>query len=93
MRLEEFEIEAIKSTIREFDSNAEVFLFGSRIDDKKKGGDIDVLAISGKIGLTEKIKIKIKLYNRIGERKIDIITTPAINGAFLNYIYEQAVQI
>lgn len=93
MRLEKFEIEAIKSTIREFDSNAEVFLFGSRIDDTKKGGDIDVLVISGKIGLSEKIKIKIKLYNRIGERKIDIITTPAINSAFLNFIYDEAVQI
>ncbi|MBU0561752.1 MAG: nucleotidyltransferase domain-containing protein [Bacteroidetes bacterium] len=93
MRLKEFEIEAIKSTIKEFDRNAEVFLFGSRTDDTKKGGDIDVLVISGKIGLTEKIKIKIKLYNTLGERKIDIITTPEINSAFLKYIYQQAIQI
>ncbi|HPO55896.1 MAG TPA: nucleotidyltransferase domain-containing protein [Ignavibacteriaceae bacterium] len=93
MRLKEFEIEAIKSTIKEYDENAELFLFGSRIDDKKRGGDIDVLVISNIISLSEKIKIKIKLYNTIGERKIDIIITPAVNSAFLKYIYQQAVQI
>ena len=70
MRLTEFEINAIKQSAQEvFGSNAQVFLFGSRIDDKKKGGDID-LYISAQTGndLKHKIKFLVSL-----EQKIDVI--------------------
>ena len=41
MRLTEFEINAIKQCALEiFGDNVQVFLFGSRVDDSKKGGDI-----------------------------------------------------
>lgn len=56
-----------------FDPDALVNLFGSRVDDNKRGGDIDLLVISGIITRDDKRKIKLKLYESIGEQKIDLV--------------------
>ena len=58
MRLKKEEIKTIKDTIKKFDKSAKIYLFGSRIDDNKRGGDIDILIDSPKIGFKELIKIK-----------------------------------
>lgn len=54
MRLQSHETEVIKRTVRDFDKNAQIYLFGSRVDDSKKGGDIDLLIMSKKLTNTEK---------------------------------------
>lgn len=44
MRLTPAQIEAINQTVSRWtDGRAEVFLFGSRIDDRARGGDVDLL--------------------------------------------------
>ena len=75
MRLTNHEITSIKQTIHELDSKAQIYLFGSRADDTKKGGDIDLLILSDKIENTLKtrIDIEIKICDLIGDQKIDII--------------------
>jgi len=75
MRLNEFEIKAIKESAGEvFGASVQVFLFGSRIDDTKKGGDID-LYIKTKTGndFMHKIKFLVALEQKIGEQKIDVV--------------------
>jgi len=75
MRLTAFEVNAIKQSAEEvFGSKAEVMLFGSRVDDTKKGGDID-LYIKAQTGndLAHKIKFLVSLEQKIGEQKIDVI--------------------
>lgn len=42
MRLLETERQAIKSVLHNADPKGKVFLFGSRVDDNRKGGDIDI---------------------------------------------------
>jgi len=93
MRLKKSEIESIKTTIKRFDKRAQIFLFGSRVDDAKKGGDIDILIISRKIKLSEKLKIEAKLDSLLGEQKIDLIATSELNTAFLRYIHERSVPL
>jgi len=53
-----------------------LFLFGSRTDSNKKGGDIDLLVLVDKVHkdfcIQKKAAIKFELMNAIGEQKIDI---------------------
>jgi predicted nucleotidyltransferase len=76
MRLSTFEITAIKQNAKNiFGDAAKVYLFGSRVDDSKKGGDIDLYVISeNQDNLYEKkIKFLSALDMSLGEQKIDIV--------------------
>jgi len=74
MRLTKKEINAIKTNFSKF-FDGQIYLFGSRIDDTKKGGDID-LYISSKTKenlSAKKVKFLAALKNELGEQKIDVI--------------------
>lgn len=73
MRLSEWEVSVIKRTILSYDPHARIILFGSRADDLKKGGDIDIFIISDKITRNDKRNIRINLEDNLGEQKIDIL--------------------
>lgn len=75
MRLTAFEVNAIKQTAQEvFGPKVEVLLFGSRVDDDKKGGDIDLyIKTQADNDLEHKIKFLVSLEQKIGEQKIDVI--------------------
>ena len=45
MRLSSKEVEIIKENTKKIFGNSKIILFGSRIDDNKKGGDIDLYII------------------------------------------------
>ncbi len=78
MRLQQFEIEAIKKTaINVFGIQSKVMLFGSRVDDSQKGGDIDLYITPGN-DTEEKVSIKkitflVKLKSLIGDQEIDVV--------------------
>ena len=74
MRLTNRERNIIKKIILRHIKNANIILFGSRVYDNKKGGDIDLLIQTNEnIGLKEEIKILTELeYNGI-ERKVDLL--------------------
>lgn len=46
MRLDNREILLLKDTLKKLSNSAQLYLFGSRVDDTKKGGDIDLLVVS-----------------------------------------------
>ena len=73
MRLSAEEQHAIREVVAETDPQAEVFLFGSRARDEERGGDIDLLIMSGGIGRDERRRMKLRLMDRLGERKIDLL--------------------
>lgn len=75
VRLTDDEIDIIKKIIKKYDKNAKIFLFGSRTDLRKKGGDIDLLVISNSIDYKKRRKILVDLQLELGERKIDLIIT------------------
>ena len=86
MRLSEKEISAIKNNILNFDQDARIYLFGSRTNDKAKGGDIDVLVISDKIGFNEKLKIRTGIFKEIEEQKLDLVVKKDFEDVFVKMI-------
>ena len=73
MRLSRDQIENLKKSVNQLDPDAEVILFGSRVNDELKGGDIDLLILSGKIDRKDVWKIKDNFFEKFGEQKLDII--------------------
>jgi len=92
MRLSQQQQQAIIQTIHKLDSKARIYLFGSRLDDTKKGGDIDLLVLSQQLGFTEQRRIKTQLYQQIGEQKIDlIIAGDQDSSPFVQLIFDEAI--
>ena len=93
MRLIDKEIQAIVEVARKIYGQAvEVYLFGSRVDDTKRGGDIDLLLRNqGKRGgILERVRFLAELKMRIGEQKIDVVgdyeDSPVVREALLTGI-------
>jgi len=80
MRLSKDEIDIIKNVIGKYINDAKIVLFGSRVYDYKKGGDIDLLVQTQEnVKLNDKIKILTNLELKGIERKVDIVfKTPYI---------------
>lgn len=74
MRLSEQYIEVIKKYFNQY-FDGEIYLFGSRVDDSKRGGDIDLyLVVSDHDNLFErKIKFLARVKRELGEQKIDVV--------------------
>lgn len=75
MRITHTEAEQAVSIIRDaLGSDATVWLFGSRTDDSKRGGDVDLYAESSLHGvlLNETVRAKIALNDLFG-RSVDLI--------------------
>lgn len=93
MRLAPEQIQAIKEVVFESDPDAEVFLFGSRVNDLKRGGDIDLLILSAKISLDERRKIKLKLFDQLGPQKIDLIIAHDESRPFVRIVQQEGVRL
>jgi predicted nucleotidyltransferase len=99
MRLTDFEIESIKTLAgHHFGPGVQVFLFGSRTDDQRRGGDID-LFISNPNEKSLKSRIKIyfitDLIMLIGDQKIDVVldNSNTENTSFLKSIRKSGIQL
>ena len=95
MRLSPTEIELIKNAVDLITPGAKVFLFGSRTDDTKRGGDIDLLVL-GEIEdqFHAKGAIWTELQNRLGEQKIDVVVAkPNTDDLFVKSIMSQAQEL
>lgn len=93
MRLNEKTRKIIKAEVAsQLGFDVVVRLFGSRVDDTQRGGDIDLL-VEPKLPLEHRIqaecKLAARLFIRLGGRKVDvIIKNPATP---LQPIHEQAI--
>jgi len=85
MRISAFEKDCIVNAITACDPDAKIWLFGSRADDSKKGGDIDIGILSKKIDFKKKLGISCGICEKIGEQKIDLVVSKNGDTAFFKY--------
>ncbi|MEM6643525.1 MAG: nucleotidyltransferase domain-containing protein [Bacteroidota bacterium] len=63
------------ATVHQVRPQSRARLFGSRVDDHARGGDIDVLVLDDSaLSAKEKLKIKRHFYDVCGEQKFDLIS-------------------
>jgi predicted nucleotidyltransferase len=77
LRLDAWEVAAIKACLAEsFGEGAKVYLFGSRVDDSQRGGDIDLFVEADPLPENWgelRSAFWLCLQERLGEQKIDIV--------------------
>lgn len=88
MRLTPHQINSIKQVaIEVFGSAAQVHLFGSRVDDKRRDGDIDLyvtqVALPLEAQLDAKLKFLVNIKQQLGDQRIDLVFAPAPGQAIL----------
>ncbi len=80
MRLTDVEINAIKDcAARHFGAGATVRVFGSRVDETRSGGDIDLHIETETPELAElahELRFREELNGLIGEQKVDVVVRP-----------------
>lgn len=77
MRISEQTRTTIRTTVQElFGAHATVLLFGSRVDDSAKGGDIDLLIHSDRPvekARSKSLQLVARLQMRLGDQPIDAL--------------------
>lgn len=82
MRLTDSERGLIKKAFWEVFQDGKIYLFGSRVDDTKRGGDIDLYLCPARQYDNErelKRKFQILLDEYLGEQKIDVVMAKDTN--------------
>lgn len=99
MRLSGQQIKTIKDTVcNHFGTGARVYLFGSRVDDRKTGGDIDI-CIQAELPPAELYRRKLEaltdLAFALGERKIDLVTCGSLQNQspFIHEVLASGVEL
>jgi uncharacterized protein len=93
MRLSLAERAIIKQLVARHDSEAKVKLFGSRVDDTQRGGDIDLLIESFSLNREKLRALRLELEDNLGEQKIDIVLLGEDPTAFACAIAEDAIPL
>jgi predicted nucleotidyltransferase len=93
MRLDDKERQAIVSSVKAFDPDAEVYLFGSRVDPKKRGGDIDLLILSQVLTNSDKLAILGRIFEKIEEQKIDLVIAKTSSDPFVRLALKTGVKL
>jgi len=81
MRLTQKEVKLLKETLTSLSKDAKLYLFGSRVDDTKRGGDIDLLVVSSVLSRKDLRHLRLAFFKVFGEQKLDILLD---DGAFAN---------
>lgn len=76
MRLDPALVPSLVADAREvFGGNTELWLFGSRVDDNARGGDIDLyVETSDETDLLERrLEFQRRLFRLLGDRRVDVV--------------------
>lgn len=67
MRLTSRQIDIVRATVQDVAGGADVWLFGSRLDERRRGGDVDLLVQSKPpLDLLRRARLKYRLERELG---------------------------
>jgi predicted nucleotidyltransferase len=96
MRLTPAQIQKIQSAVHEFAGDAATgWLYGSRLDDHRRGGDVDLLVqCEPVIGLMQRARIKNRLELELG-LPVDVLAAPQAGATspFVRIAMAQGVRL
>lgn len=98
MRLKPRDIDALKTAAREtFGESARVRLYGSRVDDSLRGGDIDIIIETEPVEDEWKVRGRFldRLFQMIDEQKVDVVLAERGKPlpAFVRYVLPASVPL
>lgn len=93
MRISAEEKELFIAAVKALDPEARVWLFGSRVDDAQRGGDIDLAVLSGRIGREAKTLIRRRILDALGEQRLDLVVSPDGNDPFFRLAVSKGVRL
>ena len=93
MRLTSLEKESIKKAVAQKDPEGVIYLFGSRVDDRARGGDIDMPVLSNHLTLADKLSIKARIFEILDEQKLDIIIARDTSDPFVKSAFERGARL
>ena len=86
MKLLPKQVRFLKQCLKKSDENEKLYLFGSRIDNTRSGGEIDLLIITQKLKRTDLWMFREPFYEQFCEqKKVIVLTNPEnLNLPLLN---------
>ena len=92
MRLSKDEINVLKNSLKKLSKSAKIYLFGSRVDSSKRGGDIDLLIIDKNLTKRDLRELRVEFFKKFGEQKLDIILDNGeLKEPFVKLIFPKAI--
>lgn len=73
MRISKEEVLILKAALFKLSPQAKMYLFGSRTDDSRQGGDIDLLVVFDCLTKKDISRLRIEFFKQFGEQKLDIL--------------------
>ena len=89
MRLTRNEVALLKEKLASLSKEAKLYLFGSRVDDTQRGGDIDLLVVSKKLSKRDLRYLRLAFFEVFGEQRLDILLD---DGTFKNPFHKMVSQ-
>ncbi|WP_288097683.1 nucleotidyltransferase domain-containing protein [Hydrotalea sp.] len=93
MRITQQQAKAIVQQVNAIDAAAAVYLYGSRVNDALKGGDIDIAIVSDNIAIKDKAAIQMNLYDVLEGLKLDILVVDDVTMPFWQVVQPSAIHL
>jgi predicted nucleotidyltransferase len=93
VRLSEAERAAIREETGRRAPGATAYLFGSRTDDRRRGGDIDLLVFPCRMSLENRLRFRMALVDRLGDQKIDLVVSADDSDPLVRIARESGVRL
>ena len=95
MRITEEQRRIILEAVKKSDPNARVILFGSRVNDAQRGGDIDLFVVSDQISFRDELSIKRDILDQIGWQKMDLIVkrSDQLQSGIARIVHDKGIEL